>query len=60
MCVGVCVCVCACARFTVFQGVVTPIGAVLTAEIGDTTRSPGHRGFFPFGHRVSTVFRGVS
>ena len=28
------------------QGVVTPIGAVLTAETGDTTRSPGHGGFF--------------
>ena len=28
------------------QVVVTPIGAVLTAKTGDTTRSPGHRGFF--------------
>ena len=28
------------------QGVVTPIGAVLTAETGDTMRSPGHGGFF--------------
>ena len=35
---------------------VTPIGAVLTAETGDTTRSPGHEGFFPFSHRVTTVF----
>ena len=25
---------------------VTPIGAVLTAETGDTTRSPGHESFF--------------
>ena len=41
------------------QGVVTPIGAVLTAETGDTTRSPGHGGF-PFGHGVTTVFQGVS
>ena len=24
----------------------TPTGAVLTAETGGTTRSPGHRGFF--------------
>ena len=39
------------------QGVVTPIGAVLTAETGDTTRSPGHGSFF----NVSvTVLRGVS
>ena len=28
------------------QGVVTPIGAVLTAEIGDTTRSPERVFFF--------------
>ena len=42
------------------QGVITPIGAVLTAETGDTTRSPGHGDFFPFGHGVTTVFRGVS
>ena len=32
------------------QGVVTPIGAVLTAETGDTTRSSGYEGFFPHGH----------
>ena len=31
---------------TDFQGVVTPIGAVLMDETGDTTRSPGHGGFF--------------
>ena len=42
------------------QGVVTPIGAVLTAETGDTKRSPGHGDFFPFGHGVTTVFRGIS
>ena len=29
----------------IIQGVVTPIGAVLTAETGDTTRSPAHGGF---------------
>ena len=34
-------------RFSLLlQGVVTPIGTVLTAETGDTTRSPGHRDFF--------------
>ena len=33
------------------------MGAVLTAETGDTTRSLGHGGFFfPFGHGVTTVF----
>ena len=42
------------------QGVITPIGAVLTAETGDTTKSPGHGGVFPFSHGVTTVFRGVS
>ena len=39
---------------------VTLIGAVLTAETGDTMRSPGHGGFFPLGHGVTTVFRGIS
>ena len=34
------------APLLVFQGVVTPIGAVLTAGAGDATRSPGHGGFF--------------
>ena len=34
------------APLLVFQGVVTPTGAVLTAEAGDTTRSPGHGGCF--------------
>ena len=34
------------APLLVFQGVVTPTGAVLTAETRDTTRSPGHGGFF--------------
>ena len=34
------------APLLVFQGVVTPIGAVLTAKAGDTTRSPGHGGCF--------------
>ena len=28
------------------QGVVTPIGAILKAATGDTTKSPGHGGFF--------------
>ena len=28
------------------QGVVTPIGAILKAVTGDTTKSPGHGGFF--------------
>ena len=28
------------------QGVVTPIGAVVTAKTRDTMRSPGHGGFF--------------
>ena len=28
------------------QGVVTPIGAILKAMTGDTTKSPGHGGFF--------------
>ena len=27
------------------QGVVTPIGAILKAATGDTTKSPGHGGF---------------
>ena len=48
-----------CSSYTL-QGVVTPIRAVLTAETGDMTRSPGHGGFFPFGHGVTTVFRGIS
>ena len=42
------------------QGVVTSIGAVLTAETGDMTRSPGHQRFFPFGHGVTTVIRDIS
>ena len=42
-------------KCVVWQGVVTPIGAVLTAETGDTTRSPGHQKLFPLGHGVTTV-----
>ena len=42
------------------QGVVTSIGAVLTAETGDTTRLLGHRRFFPFGQGVTMVFRDIS
>ena len=32
-------------KFDNAQGVVTPIGAILKAVIGDTTKSPGHGGF---------------
>ena len=41
---------------------VTPIGAILKAATGDTTKSPGHRGFFSsvtesrrFSRRLKTV-----
>ena len=44
------------------QGVVTPIGAILEAATGDTTKSPGHGGFFSsvtesrrFSRRLKTV-----
>ena len=44
------------------QGVVTPIGAILKAATGDTTKSPGHGGFFSsvtesrrFSRRLKTV-----
>ena len=36
---------------------VTPIGAILRAATGDTTKSPGHGGFFLVGHRVTKVFK---
>ena len=36
---------------------VTPIGAILKAATGDTTKSPGHGGFFLVGHRVMKVFK---
>ena len=39
------------------QGVVTPIGAILKAATGDTTKSPGHGCFFLVGHRVTKVFK---
>ena len=44
------------------QGVVTPIGAILKAATGDTTKSPGHGGFSSsvtesrrFSRRLKTV-----
>ena len=47
-----------------YQGVVTPIGAILKAATGDTTKSPGHGGFFSsvtesrrFSRRLKTVTR---
>ena len=49
-------------RLLTTQGVVTPIDAILKAATGDTTRSPGHRGFFllvtgsrRFSRRLKTV-----
>ena len=39
------------------RGVVTPIGAILKAATGVTTKSPGHGGFFLVGHRVTKVFK---
>ena len=35
---------------------VTTLSFQCTAKTGDTMRSPGHGGFFPFGHGVTTVF----
>ena len=39
------------------QGVVTPIGTILKAATGVTTKSPGHGGFFLVGHRVTKVLK---